>query len=375
MMSTSRFELSHIMSSGQTFGGETIPDLGIINRSLLGSDGRVIATSSVGLAAGAEATLEAIRRSAGVSLEAGDMVVTNDSDVGTVSPCELAVVQSVPTDGTRAFLLIRGRIPDLGGWELGGYSVQAGDRWAEGARIVPVALQRAGRERREIVDIFRLNSRTPGLTIAAIRELATRLQVSSKQCAADWANLQSQIAKAFAEETTAISAALADLAPGEARKAVVPGWTKQDVGAIRVAAEPTDSRLLIRIDAPNLSALPINLSRPAASGIATAAVAFAIKRETLKTRAILDQVTIECLEGSLVSARLPVCMGLGWHTTGRALFEATALSLGADADITEQAWHRFAASTAPGALDEGSGRITDAADAALRKLEANEAAA
>src|SRR5690606_15484007 len=52
----------------------------------------------------------------------------------------------------------------LGGWMIGGYSPQAVDRWAEAARFVPAKVLLAGKERRELLDLLQLNSRTPKAT-------------------------------------------------------------------------------------------------------------------------------------------------------------------------------------------------------------------
>ena len=94
-------------------------------------------------------------------------------DAGAVNACEIIAVAPVhSSDGLVGWSVVRGRVPDFGGWEPGGYSPQAVDRWAEGARIEPVKLIANGNYRREVTDLLRLNSRTPATTLRNIQQLA-----------------------------------------------------------------------------------------------------------------------------------------------------------------------------------------------------------
>ena len=150
--------------------------------AVMTSDGVVIAATDPFEAASVGAITGSIRSFFGQDWHSGDIALTNDVYNGASHPTEFTAI--TPLDFGRGYNAIRGWLamradfPDVGGWDLGGYTLRALDIWSEGVRITPVKLARQGKIRDEVVQILGLNSRTPRLTDACARAIFQSFQAA-----------------------------------------------------------------------------------------------------------------------------------------------------------------------------------------------------
>src|SRR5262245_35947710 len=141
--------------------------------ALASPEGIIVAASEPCEAISMQELVHGMRAFFGDDWNAGDVALTNDVYSGASHATEFAALAPLfrPDGDLQGWLGIRALFPDVGGWDLGSYSLRALDIWSEGVRIVPVKLARQGVARREIIQILRLNSRTPHLTEACARSL------------------------------------------------------------------------------------------------------------------------------------------------------------------------------------------------------------
>jgi N-methylhydantoinase B/oxoprolinase/acetone carboxylase alpha subunit len=129
--------------------------------TVVDGDGTVVATTAPAILANAAAVAGAFRSRLG-ALEPGDAALTNDPFSG--SPHLQDHWVGVPCgQGTPGLVLAHAHLADVGGQCAGGLWPAAAEIWQEGTRTTPVRLRRAGRVRRDLLDIARLNSRLPDL--------------------------------------------------------------------------------------------------------------------------------------------------------------------------------------------------------------------
>jgi len=93
------------------------------------------------------------------SLAPGDAVVSNDPFVGADHVTDFTLARR----GKRGIAFARMRLPDVGGFEFGGFAPQSFDVWGEGARFPALRVALGGAPRREGLELVTLNSRTPAL--------------------------------------------------------------------------------------------------------------------------------------------------------------------------------------------------------------------
>jgi N-methylhydantoinase B/oxoprolinase/acetone carboxylase alpha subunit len=94
------------------------------------------------------------------SWQRGDVALTNDPFGGGTVVTEFTIVSDA--------VVVRVRLPDVGGFHMGGLAPEAFDVWGEGARFTPLRVATAGAPRREALDLITLNSRTPRLVRGAL---------------------------------------------------------------------------------------------------------------------------------------------------------------------------------------------------------------
>jgi N-methylhydantoinase B/oxoprolinase/acetone carboxylase alpha subunit len=354
-----------------------------INAGLFDGAGKPMVVTDASFLASSAGALAAVRQFFGNRWRTGDVAITNDADAGAANACEMIVVAPIFAAGTApaAWALARARVPDFGGWELGGYSPQAVDRWAEGARIEPAKLVVGGAWRREVGDMLRLNSRTPTLTL----RIAMILTETARSIAASWhaaqgierGTIEAEIAAAVASESEKIDRAFKTLSRSKQRieQPVRVPIPSEPIAPITVAMRYDGVRLHVALSGPAASPLPINLGRYGAQDIVIGAVSAGFAPRRLTTAAILDRVVIEVPEPSLLAAPLPATVGLGRETTGQAVFRGVLAALSAnglyvDADA---AWQAYCRTALGGRLDFSTGRLSAEMAAAIRNLEAAEA--
>ena len=306
------------------------------------SNDRVLWASDAGCAASMARSVAAARDFFDTRWQMGDVSISNDPDRGATHVCQLTAVAPLRNS---TWGVMRANLPDVGGWCPGGYSPQAIDRWAEGARFEPAKLLLAGKVRREVADLLSLNSRTP----TATRRLALAL--------AD-AVLKLEPADAYAADLARARAAIGGH-QGTGSAAITTPAGIASPGEIAVRAESKAGKLAIEVKAPAVSPAPINLGEAASRDIVLSAVASALGLE-LQSGALVELVDIR-LSG-LLAARVPACVGIGRETSGAALYAACMRALGGK----ETTWRMR---DAAGEVDWATGQLSAKSVAALLAAE------
>jgi N-methylhydantoinase B/oxoprolinase/acetone carboxylase alpha subunit len=296
-------------------------------------------------------------------LQPGDVAISNDPFVGSSHVTDFTLVRRT-RHGT---VLVRMRLPDIGGFEMGGLAPQSFDTWGEGARFPALRIAVAGRARPEALALLTLNSRTPVLLRAgldAMRATADGL-AATLDAGGPLDDLPLRTAAAEAR------AALGALAPGTYR-AEAPVESPIDGRAPVVRAE-----LTIADGAPRLSLagsdaqLEAPLNSPPAHTLdcCLAAIAGAVPGFPL-TPGALDALAVDPGPGTITGARVPAITGLAPYLTARAIRRVVTMTLhaagaaGADPDAWWQATGRAAyeAHVDPTTLRLAPGRARALAD-------------
>lgn len=258
------------------------------------------------------------------SWEPGDVGITNDPDTGAMNATDFIAVAPVFRPNLDGWVAVRSRVPDFGGWEFGGYSPQAVDRWAEGARVEPVKLLAQGKSRREVTDLIKLNSRTPHVTeniLSMMAEIA--LEISSEAELLEQHSLE--VRPGEAARIHAILEALNGHV-GEAQQAVAM-YSRVADAVIGVRLRSDGVQLIVTIDAPGIVPHHINLGRYGAEDMVHAALAAALGEPRLSTESLGARLIVEVDEPSMAAALLPATVGFGRETTGQAIFRSTLRAL------------------------------------------------
>jgi N-methylhydantoinase B/oxoprolinase/acetone carboxylase alpha subunit len=309
--------------------------------ALFSSDLQSSLTTAVELLPSFAGAVASVRDFFGSRWAAGDVGITNDADAGASNAAEMIVVAPIMGPGVvQGWAAARGRVPDFGGWERGGYSPQAVDRWAEGARIEPAKIMIHGALRREVADLLMLNSRTPNATLRAVLDIIDFAGAATKEIPS-WLDDYSRFREV---ETARIDSALGALS----RDAHVVEQTLSSLAggaalSIAVHQQRDGKRLKVRLEAPPVAASHVNLGRHGTADMVHAALAAVLGAPALCTDALSSRVSIDVREPSLTSAPVPSPVGLGRETTGLAIFRATlgALAkagLGSDIDRAERVY-------------------------------------
>lgn len=314
--------------------------------AIVSNDDRVLWASDPGSAPSLSRSVAAAREFFGTRWKAGDVSVSNDPDRGATHVCQLTAVAPLKNN---TWGVMRANLPDVGGWCPGGYSPQAIDRWAEGARFEPAKLFLAGKARREVADLLSLNSRTPKAT----RRLALALAQAVLELEPN-DGYGADLAKARA----AIDAL--DGKQGSASAAITTPSGIASPGVVTVKFACNGGKLSLQITAPSVSPAPINLGEAASRDIAVSAVAAALGLDTLQSGALVELVDLKL--GGLLAARVPACVGIGRETSGTALYAACIKALNGKA-------HRWIPHDAAGEVDWSTGQLSANSVAALLAAE------
>jgi N-methylhydantoinase B/oxoprolinase/acetone carboxylase alpha subunit len=354
--------------------------------ALFDSRGEALALTSVAAVSSLTAALATLRAFFGERWQPGDAAITNDADAGAANACEMTVVAPIWMRGATApsWAVMRAFVPDLGGWELGGYSPQAMDRWAEGARIEAAKIAAAGKYRREVSDMVALNSRTPRLTLRCIYALvdaARSLGEGAKQAfeANGTADLSRQGDMLRSAENERIDLALSRLGTGprKATATAVTPFSKVTLDPLTVSVTFKSGGIDIGLPQSPVAGLPINLGQHGAADCAIAAITSVLDLKGLRTGAIRDRVRLDIPAPGLFSAPLPASVCLGRATVGKAIFLAVADALsGAGATFGgEELWQTYQASHYDEGVDPKTGKISLERAAAIRCRETEETSA
>jgi N-methylhydantoinase B/oxoprolinase/acetone carboxylase alpha subunit len=343
--------------------------------------GEALALTSIATVSSLTASLATLRSFFGEKWQPGDAAITNDVEAGAADACEMTVAAPIWVNRAAPpmWVVLRAFIPDLGGWELGGYSPQALDRWAEGARIEAAKVVAAGKYRREITDTITLNSRTPRLTLRCIHALVDSARSLGEGVKKEFAIGGEAVVQGNAlqpQENQRITQALAHLgnAPRVATARIVAPVAGLSLESVSLSLKSSTNGIDIEVPHSAVASLPFNLGRHGAADCAIAAMTAALDLTSLRTGAIRHRVRVETGAPGLFDAPLPASVCLGRGTVGRALFLAVvdALTPGAPKASGEDLWQTYQAKHYDDSFDPKTGKITPRRAAAIRAREAEE---
>ena len=351
--------------------------------AIAGAGGEVLATTDATAAPSSRRIVASMQNFFGSAWRSGDAAVVNDADSGSSHPTQISTVVPIRLDGSSSdapdlWAIVRADVPDFGGWELGGYSPQAIDRWAEAGRIVPVKIRLAGTARREALDTLILNSRTASITLAnvtAMADAATALAERFVGLGSFLNSLDDHREAARRADADMVKAALDGLAAGRhhGQSEIGDLWDGVDGGVMRLVLEHRNEALHVSFEEPlPIDARPINCTAAMTEDAVTAAVAAALKLESINSGALAAAIVADLPESTRLNAVVPVAVGIGRETTGQAVFRAlldafATGGIGVDANL---AWAAYRDRRIGDIVDPATGKITAARTQAITTEEA-----
>jgi N-methylhydantoinase B len=269
-------------------------------------------------------------------LKAGDIVVTNDPFLGGTHALHLTMFVPVHRTGERvACLLVRVRVPDLGGQAVGGLNPAAQEIWAEGVRITPVKLARSGHIDKDVLHTIALNSRLPeqlrGLMDAALASLTlgeTLIQKLIGQYGLEVLIEGLQYTLDYSE--AAVRKAIRDWQPGVYFAEEKLGADPNSGGSAIVRCKIEASAARLRIDFAGSSAQQrsfMNSSWGATSGSALLPVLGLLGEDVPVNSGVLRVIELAGEDGTIVRPTHPAPVGWGAMHPGSEIIAAVASAL------------------------------------------------
>jgi len=248
----------------------------------------------------------------GDGLAPGDAVVSNDPFVGAYHVTDFTLARR----GGRGIAFARMRLPDVGGFEFGGFAPQSFDVWGEGARFPALRVALGGTPRREGLELVALNSRTPALVRRAVDAM---IQTTSELCEA--LDQQAPLDDAPLRESAAAAEAVLDqLQTGSFRaESAIESPLAGHQPYVRVELTVSDERprLSFAESSPQLEA-PLNSPPGHTRDCVLAVLAESLPGFPLAPGA-LDAVELDPGNGTVTGATPPAITGLAPFHTARAI--------------------------------------------------------
>lgn len=331
--------------------------------ALADAEGRIVAAEDERRAASLEAVARFVRDAFAGDWAPGDVVLSNDPFVGCADVTELTLVHGA-ADG---FALARVRIPDIGGFRVGGVAPEALDIWGDGARFPALRIAIGGAPRSEGRALLLLNSRTPKLVDRALDALSA---VAAKLAQ----DLPVQDGRAAAAQ--AARDALRTLTPGTYRAEAAVELPGRPAGpSVRVTLEVGEDVRLGFADSDAVVELPVNSSAPHTLDCCLAELADAIEGFPTAPGA-LGAVAVDPGAGTIAGAALPAATSLARHVTARAIREAVrdVVRQAGGTDASEGWWEREGRRAFEARIDPDGLCLRPELVAATLELERNEGA-
>jgi N-methylhydantoinase B len=286
---------------------------------LFDSSGAALAVSRPPWMPSLAATVLHLLEAFGGSLQPGDIAVTNDPYGGGTHVNDLTIVR--PEASGAGYLAARFHMADIGGEHLGGVWPAATDVWQEGARLVPMRLQRAGRQDRDVRTLLDLNSRLPDLLHGDLAAAAGALDHLDAAIADGGVPADEFLATARA----AVAERLAGLRPGSWTTAarVRHCCSGLDAG-FELRLTVSDGRL--RFDFPDEpDGVEAFVNSPEGTTRSALLAPLAVSLDDLACNAaLLEAVDIMTRPGSLFHARRPLPTAYAPYITAGRLAHAAA---------------------------------------------------
>jgi N-methylhydantoinase B/oxoprolinase/acetone carboxylase alpha subunit len=302
----------------------------------------------------------------GPSLAPGDAVVSNDPFVGADHVTDFTLVRR----GERGIAFARMRMPDVGGFEFGGYAPQSFDTWGEGARFPALRVALGGAPRREGLELVALNSRTPSLVRHGLDAM---LETTAELCEAldREGPIDDSPLRSFA---AAAESALAGLNRGRfSAESAIECPVGGHEHLVRVELTITDGRARISFarSSPQLEA-PLNSPPGHTRDCTLAVLAESLPAFPLAPGA-LDGVDFDPGSGTITGATPPAITGLAPFHTARAirgaLGEVLRAAGAAGASSADHWWEADGRPAFEARVDPATLRVPLAAARALIDLE------
>ena len=298
------------------------------------ADGRLAAQAEhipvhLGLLVG---MVERVTERTGEAPPAGMTLVTNDPWISGSHLPDVVLVTPVDDGGRRVgYVANMAHQVDLGGLDPGSLSLGAREVFHEGLCLPPLALIRDGELDRRVVDVFRINSRTPEVIVgdllaqaaansAGARRLAELVRRTGRE------RFEAAVTTLRRATARRLAARIAELPRTPATFTDVLEWREgeRDVDlAIRVTVTPHGDSITFDFTGTDDQVPgPVNASRL----LTTSCVLYVLKAmldpELASNAGLLDPVRIVTRRGTLVDAERPAAVGMCTSITSQRVCDA-----------------------------------------------------
>jgi len=262
-------------------------------------------------------------------LPPNSMLVTNDPWLTGSHLPDVVLVAPVDTNGKRlGYVANMAHQVDLGGAAPGSLSLAANEIFHEGLRVSPLLLVRDNEIDEEVVDLFRINSRTPETVVGDLLAQAAANNTGVKRLIELIARISEERfteATAFLCEVTTrrLGESIERLGKRTVRFEDVVEWTDSGQSVdlpirIEIATDGGRLRIDLRGTADQVKG-PINAPRP----ITMSAVLYVAKAmldpDVGSNAGLARSIDLVTRPGSLVDARFPAAVGLCTSITSQRL--------------------------------------------------------
>jgi len=299
------------------------------------ADGRLAAQAEhipvhLGLLVG---MVERVMERTGEAPPAGMTLVTNDPWISGSHLPDVVLVTPVDDDGGRrvGYVANMAHQVDLGGLDPGSLSLGAREVFHEGLCLPPLALIRGGELDRGVVDVFRINSRTPEVIVGDLLAQAAANSAGARRLAELVRRMgreRFEAAVATLRRATArrLAARIAELPRTPATFTDVLEWREgeRDVDlAIRVTVTPHEDSITIDFTGTDDQVPgPVNASRLLTMSCVLYVLKAMLDPDLASNAGLLDPVRIVTRRGTLVDAERPAAVGMCTSITSQRVCDA-----------------------------------------------------
>ncbi|MGW6459423.1 hydantoinase B/oxoprolinase family protein, partial [Streptomyces sp. NPDC055078] len=269
-------------------------------------------------------------------LKDGDIVVTNDPHRGGTRVQDLTLLSPLVINSEMLLhLVVRVPIRDLGGQVAGNLYPGATEILAEGVPVTPVKIQRMGREARDVLTTFLLNSRRPDETRRVIDAASATLTLGRRRLAELVGARGTDVIRAGLAHALTYSEQLA--------RAAITGWRDGTHTAARTLEDdpsgggPLTVRLSATVERDTLlldftgtdGQRPsfVNSSSGTTADCALRAVLAVLGDTVPANSGLLRAVEVRTRPGTATHPVDPAPVGLGVHHCGSEVTETVAAAL------------------------------------------------
>jgi N-methylhydantoinase B len=291
----------------QRFPWWTFPSCGIVS-----SAGDVVATTERQRSGSLGCTVDTVSSFFGTGWTEGDVAITNDPFGGGTHVNDFTVVRH---SGSYC-IGVQVRVPDMGGFNFGGFAPDAFDIWGEGTRFTPLRIRTRGRPEREALQLTALNTRTPALQAALFSQATAAADFAADQGGddLDLSRRSTDVRFNAIEDESCSLRSGTYLAMADVERA--DGGSRLTV---RLHAEVTGERMSFGLSEsdPQCDA-PYNLTRGATMDACLSAVLMYAPHLRSNTRAH-RHIEVHVGKGSIVGASPPAATGFGIYFVSEAV--------------------------------------------------------